>query len=338
MNLKKKIWLTVALFVLVVIVLVPAILLFNGISAFSAANQSLNRSVQELRSLYNKDPFPSRDNIKLEKKNVLAMGQWFDRLVTALQEGQITEEPSTPTGFITHYGHVRNNLMKLARQRDKKMVSDDFAFGFARYSEGSLPVPVDVARLMQQLQIIEQVSIVLVESGVKQITGITREEFEAAAVGEAGDSTTSEPRTERRRPSSSRRSPARTPERPVNNPAAAVNQRSTTELSYKQHFTVEVRAMESTSIELLDRLASHKMFIVVTAVTFRKRGNSLRMPKAEKDETEIQSPDEPVNAKPVTDNKDQPRQKRKVSGPDFEIAMSVTIDFDVYTFESDSAE
>ena len=337
MNLKKKIVITAVVITLIVVVVVPGILLFNGISAFSVASQNLDLSVQELRSLHNKEPFPSRDNIKRERANVLATEQWFKELITALQEGQIEEESSTPTGFITHYGRVRNDLMKLARQRSRQMVGNEFSFGFKRYSDGSLPAPVDVARLLQQLRIIEQVSVVLIESGVKQIADIKRDVFESSASVDTDETTAPGPRASRRRPSS-RRAPSRQPSRSAASRAAGGASQQAGGLYRKHHLTVDIRASEMAVLEILNRLATHRMFVVVTGVSFAKTGPDLRMPESETTGTDmdILSQDAPAKAAPLDDDDEQPRQKRKVSGSEFEIPMRVTIDLDVYTFASGS--
>jgi hypothetical protein len=324
MNLKKRILIPVGILLFAAIIVVPAILLFKGISEFSVANQDLNRSVQELRSLYDKDPFPSAPNIQQENKNVEAMHQWFERLLAELRNNQILEEASTPTGFITQYGHIRNGLMKRA---GRQTVDDNFAFGFERYADGSLPAPVDVARLMQQLRIIEQVATLFIESGVKQITEIKREEFESAGTGASEEAP--EGAASRRRAGSRRSSRA--------TPAASAQEPQADGLHRKQHFSVRIMAHEVAVIEALNRLAAHKMFMVVTDVDFKKTQPDLQMPKAEEADGGTLAPDAPAKPKPVSEE-DEPRQNRRVSGSTFDVPMDVTIDFDVYTFNAGASE
>lgn len=326
MNHKKRILVAGGIAVLFVVVVVPAVLLYKGVNKFSAARQDLNLSVQGLRSLYNQEPFPSGENAEKERRNVRAVEQWHARLLDAVSKGQILEEASTPTGFITHFGHVRNELIRLAGQRDRQMVGPDFAFGFERYADGSLPTPPDVGRLMQQLRMIEQIALVLIDSGVKQIERIRRDEFETDPGG-GGEETGMDP-SARRRPAASRRPSARTQERSEGAPSA--ERKEQIDPYDKQHFTVLFKATESSLLELLNRLAGHRMFVVVTGMEFRKAEPDLRMPQPDTPGADDALGDPPPAAKPKEDF--HPRQMRRVSGPEFETPMAVTIDLDVYTF------
>lgn len=320
MNLKRKILLTVGITALVVVVGVPAALLFRGISQFSDAAQSLAMSVRELRSLHDKNPFPSRENVKLEHANVATQEHWFKVVIAALREGQVDRQASTPSRFMTQFNEVRNRLFALAGDR----VPENFNLGFGRYAEGMLPTPDHVSRLTQQLKIIEQLVTLLLDSKVKSIVSISREEFDAdAESGREGPGV----RRGRRRPLP-RRGGASRPQSGANKAPA---QSKSVDLYSKWHFSVELQAKENAVHDILNRLVEHRMFIVVTGVELKKQESGVRMPETGGiAETAAEPAAEP--AANGHDDRSETRQERMVSGPALDVPLAVRMELDVYTF------
>ena len=322
MNLKKKILMVSGILVLVVVVGVPTMLLFNGISRFSTAGDDLAMSVKALRGFYEKNPFPSRDNIKLERKNVEALEQWFEQLLIALSQGQIDEVQSTPSRFMTQYSQLRNDLVK----RAGSALPEDFVFALGHYSEGALPAPADVPRLTQQLLIIAEIAETLIASNVKLILSVEREEFESGTA-----KSVERQESGRRRPGERPRpgpAPGGTPG-PRGTPSASRDQR----LFSKQHFSVEFKAKEAAVREVLNRLAAHEMFIVVTALEISKTAPDLKISGEPSGDEKADGTVAPVV---TTDEEGRPlpRQQRLVSGPVLEMPLLVRVDFDVYTFKA----
>jgi len=318
MNSKHKILVAAGLLIVAVLVGVPGWLLYRGIARFSTADQDLERSLDMLRSLYAKDPFPSRENIVLVRDQAETLNDWVSKLHATMREGQIREEPITPAKFSTTYFRLRNGLKGEAAKRGIGIADD--TFGFERYAEGQLPPPRMAPRLAQQVKIVTKLCLILMEARVKQITRITREELEDVAAP--------------RRAAADREQP----------------------LFEKRHFTIGFKAKERAVLRALNRLAADRMVLVVTRIEFEKQGSDVRLPGRE--EREEKRPrrratglerlrrmgttpgNESAPGTPETAEEDgsPSKQERMVSGPDLEIPMDMTLDLDVYIFNEQRQE
>ena len=146
--------------IIAVLVLISVFLLYRGFRDFRKAEGVLNRAVTELRGYYAKDPFPSGQNVSRIKDNAKTLGDWLDRLMDGLRTGQIEPDSKTPGTFMALLNGKRIGLQKAAKQSGTGL-PENFAFGFERYEKGTPPVPPDVARLTQQLTMVENICAVL---------------------------------------------------------------------------------------------------------------------------------------------------------------------------------
>ncbi len=336
MKTKKKVIVTVGAIVALILVGVPALLLFRGISQFSTAAADLEMSVNQLRSYYAKNPFPSRENIKLERENLKTMHGWFGQLVDVVTRGQVNRGESTPTRFSTQYNDVRNGLLSEAKKQGVTL-SRDNALGFSRYAEGVLPAPVDVSRLAQQLTMTERLTTVLLEAKVKSVDTVGRQVFDSvslAAMPSSEGGGRSNRRSSRRDASASRAGRPSGGTRPA---AQAAPSGPARDLYEVEPFSLEFRAKEAVALDVLNRLARHSLCVVVTGVQFSKQGQDLHMPETDGSEDASTADLLPTAAEAaVADHKpadgELTREHRMVSGPDVDAAMAVKIDLEVYTF------
>jgi hypothetical protein len=325
MNLKKKILLGVGLLVLLVVISVPAFLMFRGISQFGSAKQELDMTVKSLRSFYKKNPFPTEANIKEEQSNLAVMQKWFNQLVNVVTAGQIEQRDSTPSSFMTQYNQTRNKIIKAAN-KSVKIVADDNAFGFSRYADGVLPVAVDVPRLMQQMMITERLAMILISSNVKKINKIDREKFDSVSASTKTKVTSSHRNSSRRRGSSAAHNKSA---------SSSVARKSIrkTDIYEVQSFTLEFVAKEAVALDVINKLARDDLFIVVNGIEFTKQGPDLKSIKsggiADEDNGEVIAEDVHLTQE---DSEYPTRQMRRVSGPNVDIPMIVSVDLDVYTF------
>ena len=326
MNLKKKILLGVGLLVLVVVIGVPAFLMFRGISQFSSAKDELSMTVNSLRSFYKKNPFPTQVNIEKEEDNLTNMLKWFGKLVDVVTADQVERRDATPTSFITQYNQTRNTIVATAGKKSVGIAETDDAFGFAIYAKGKLPAPEDVPRLMQQMLITERLATILIDANVKKINGIIREQFDSAS------STSGAPK--RKAKSSSRRSGRRGSSVAQTESKRQIQTIRRTEIYEVQSFTLEFVAKENVILDLLNQLSSSDLFIVVTGVEFVKAGKDLKLPSSEvsKDSSEELADSSDAEKSKQLDSKYPIRQNRRVSGPNVDMPMTVRVDLDVYTF------
>lgn len=320
MNLKKKIILGVGLLLLVVAVGVPAFLMFKGISQFGSAKEKLDMTVNSLCSFYKKNPFPTKENITKENKNLDQIHQWFGQLVDVVTAGQIERRDVTPSSFMTQYNQIRNKIVTAAN-KPVEIVARDNDFGFASYAEGNLPVAVDVPRLMQQMLITERLAMIMIESKVKKINKITREEFDSVSSKE------SSPRkaASRRRGRGGRRGSIDSTKT-----TSSLKTIRKTDVYEVQSFSVEFSAKEGVCLDVLNRFSRDDLFIVVTGVEFIKEAKDLKMPKL--DVTKGDTGELDVAALKDADSATLVRQQRRVSGAAVDTPMTVRVNLDVYTF------
>ena len=298
---------------------ISGFLLFRGISQFSKEEKTLKRSVTTLNNYYARDPFPSVENVAREQENGKVLDRWLTGLSDSLREGQIEPIQTTPAQFRRLFSKKRDQLKALAKESKIEVVSD--AFGFERYADsGTLPAPLDVPRLAQQLVIVDELCRVLFQGGATQLTRLRREEFESAGALVAA------------RPTGSGRS--RRPRRPL--PAAAsggnrawkasrdagVLQRKA--LYAHLRFGLDFEVREAALMKIMNALAAHDMFAVVTLLQIEKTADDVNPPTASGGSSDTESTLGAIGP--------APRSQRLMSGDVLEQPMHVTMEIDVYQF------
>ncbi len=318
---KKSVVVIVLVAVLVVVFLVSSFLLFRGISQFSKEERTLKRSVNTLKNYYARKPFPSPDNVEREEKNGKELLRWMEDLSGALREGQIEPIQKTPAQFLRMFSQTRDQLKAVAG-KTKTALADDFQIGFERYSAGTLPAPPDVPRLAQQLVIADQVCRIIFESGATGLSKLRREEFETAgpaavAAGPSGG------RVSRRRRGGSMPTVAVGGDRGWKvSPRAGLL--GDDDLHARMRFGVSFEARQDALLMIMNALASHDMFAVVTMLNIEKAGDDVTPPsKAEEQQGGALVADRPAHP---------PRSQRLMSGDMLEKPMKVTMEIDVYRF------
>lgn len=301
------------------LVLGASFILYRGIVELNSTKGELDKKKRNLSSYYGKKPFPSQKNVARIGENEKEIGIWTRRLTGDIRRGELEIVQYTPSKFIDGLGTSRNKMLHRA-ERTGIAVLDGFAFGFERYfAEISvLPAPSHVRRLTYQLGIVEQISEVLFDSKVKEINRIEREVFETRAVGAAAPkpAVRGSRRASRRRPR--RNVPRRTQPKAPTLP----------KLYSKEHFIVEFVGKERAMINVLNRLSSHEMLVVVTKVTMDKR---------EEDVTAVAvstRADHAAAKKSAKDGEQGTKRDRMVSGPEMERLMLIALEMDVCRFKS----
>jgi len=301
---------------------VAAFLLCKGISQFSATGNQFKGMVVSLRRYYNMDPFPSAENISKEQENVEELERWFDELMRLLRKGQVGPGEKSASKFMSLLSDTKNNLVALGKLRGTAL-PEDFAFGFDRYSaSGVLPAPPDVPRLTQQLIIIEKLCRVFFDEKATEITAIKRDQFDdAMAPGSLG----TEERGAGRRPVRYRR-------RPQEVRTAAIKKAGLIgkgDLFGKLHFAFEFTGKEYSILNVLNRLAAHEMFVVVTSLAFEKRVPDVVTDDVGDDKGRTHS----EKADIAEQQNGSSRRERMMCGRELEEPMNVKLELDVYRFK-----
>jgi hypothetical protein len=245
----------------------------------------------------------------------------MEGLSGALREGQIEPIQKTPAQFLRMFSQTRDELKAVAA-KTKTSLADDFQIGFERYSAGSLPAPPDVPRLAQQLVVADQICRIIFESGATELSKLQREEFEAAGAA-APAAAPAGGRVSRRR----RGGPVAAVSSGVGrswsvSPRAGVL--GDKDLYARMRFGVSFEARQDALLRIMNALAAHDMFAVVSLLEIEKTADDVT-PPATADEKAGDALGAELSEHP-------PRSQRLMSGDMLEEPMRVTMEIDVYRF------
>lgn len=242
-------------------------MLYRSVTDFNASKADLTKVKRSLDRYYDASIFPSLDNVKQELDNSQQADDWFGKLVSLLYKGNVNSSETSPTRFKNAANNARRNLDKKAREAGTEMPdsSANFAFGFERYAgtEGTLPQSADVARLIEQMVIINRISLILFDNNIKSLTSVKRDVFETS-IGA--------PKKAKRptRGARGRAGRANAAQKPSAAALANVGIIGSESLFAKMHFVFEFRAKEKALLDILNAFSTNKMFIVVTSVSLSK--------------------------------------------------------------------
>ncbi len=317
--------LAVAVVLLTILFIAAAGLLVLGFMAFYRAESALSASKGQLEFLYSRNPFPSDQNLKIERTNLDVLRSELNKLAADLSRGQAEVVDQSPAKFVTQFWEIRKALLAKARDAGVKVV-DTFDFGFGRHMQGTLPAAKDVARLTQQLRIVETLCGVFYGARITELRGIGREEFEEdAAAGAAARPADEVPGGRGRVRRSEPAGP--TSLNSVNSETGVVPEG---QLFGKWHFVLSFSARESALIQALDGLSRSPLFVAVTRIELTGDSNVIvQGADAAAKARDAQGEAEGAQAaKPVQSTLS--RDLRIVCGRD--IPVSVKMEVDVYQF------
>jgi len=323
---KKSIILSVGGILAVGVLGVASYLLYSGISEFARTQDSLRNTKMELERYYAQDPFPSPANVAIEARNVASQEDWFTRIMASLRRGQITSSDRSPSIFIRTLDKSKPRLRACAETNGVEL-AEGCEFGFARYfAGGERPGPDDVPRLTEQMAIVEELVTVLFEEKVSRLERVQREEFEGAVTVKTRPVAGGGLRPVR--PGAGLRKPR--PSRSGKGGQGALSARPGTGIIEKgalfgrYHFVLEFQAAESTVWRVLNRYASHELFVITTGVWLHKGHEDVKASPPAAPQGDSETPVLGAGAY---------KRERLVSGPQLEQPMSVTIELDVYKFK-----
>lgn len=276
-------------------------LLYIETRKLRAVQGSFDVNLVALKSSMMRDPFPTPKNIEATSNNVRTLADDSALLRREMNTGQVAVEAGMePLTWLSLLTKRRKDLQDGARTANVRL-PPLFSFGFEKYDAGTPPKVSDVRRLDLQLKTVEQICRSLYQSRVSEITKLNREQFEE----QSGIAAT--------------------------HGIAVVAATATNEppLFTKEHFSIGLKAREAALIELLNMLASNRMFTVVTLV--RVTGNpgvDLRPPAKTGEET---ASDGKTGRKAVGFD-DRPPSQRIITGRGTERPAEVFLELDVYEF------
>jgi hypothetical protein len=318
--------LIVALFVIIGLMFVAAgALVYRGFADFYRVETELQARKGELERFYERNPFPSEANLAMERTNLTVIAGELADLLAVMGQGQIESVNQSPPKFMAQFWDARRELKAKAKEMGVNLANgDDFDFGFGRHLQGNLPAPQDVPRLTQQLKITEALCGVLYAARISELQGIGREEFEVDAVGGSAGAKPATTGGARRRAEAAAVS--------LNTIAAAAGLIPDGKLYGNWHFVLVFTAKESALMSVLNGLARHPAFAVVTRLDidskgslFERSGEAARLSRKSGADSAVKSA-ETVKEGPVI----VPRDQRIVCG--HESPLMVRLELDVFQF------
>lgn len=325
------------------LVCLAAALLFRGLLRLRREHEDLDRAKRKLSGIYERNPFPSPENIEVERASTATLQQWYAELHDALRARNIVSHEDSPSLFIRNFEATTATLRNLANQHRVTLTAGpDFPFGFDRYSgTGVLPPREHVAVLSEQLLIIEQLCRILFESGIVSLSSVRRDPVDREDGAGASPRGPSAPP-----PAGGRSQRPGAPMGPAAAPAARTVGVVVGEHYSTMHFRLEFTAGEVALIEALNRFSSGRVFVAVESIAFSKEMRELvpeiavtPSPRPAAAEDLFFSRPEAVPAAPelpaVTPIWKRPKDQRIVSGPGNETPMQVAIELSVYKFKGE---
>ena len=284
--------------VILIVLGIAGYLIYGQVSTSSQHRSGRDRAKSQLRQFYDRNPFPSKANLDIEKENAENLqANW----ASVLESVQRVAFPTNETSFNSRREQMISDLREAdPKPHGERVVVADFGFGFDKYRDGAQPTGAEtIKRLIEQTYVIEHLVMEIYASGVQRLTRVERDVFE-------------EPRT-----ATGSAAPVRPPLGVID--VTAPN--SPVPVS-REVVKFELEADEASLIALLNRLAAMPLFTVVTRVEVTKSRPDYILPSSA-----------PVVAASGVVNPRPPRRlSRLVSGYRREAPSKVSIDVEVYRF------
>lgn len=185
MNLKKHKLLMGSGAVFLILFTVGLFMLFHYQRGYAQQKKGLTASKRALANLNRRQPFPTRENLDRLEVNQKQLQETQNKLFRVISAKQIEPMTIEAARFPTLLSGMVLGLNKEAREKGVK-IPDGFAYGFSKYSDGSLPDMASAERLTIQVQAVEVLIKLLFESGIDELTGVKRDVFEDANPSPSG--------------------------------------------------------------------------------------------------------------------------------------------------------
>jgi hypothetical protein len=297
-----------------------SVLFFKALSTSWEAAEQRDSAYGQLKSLYQTKVFPKQENIKRIKDDQKELEAWEASVSNFLAKSSIKADDLTPVRFKQA---LQNTVRTLASRKSptmKPFVADDFKFGFDRYlgDSDSLPQTADVAKLAQQLHLVQAVVRELFDANITKLTVVEREVFEAG-VGEKQGKTGSH--------SKAAYKPGQNTKKDVNANEEVVSSVLGSMLT-RQKMTFGFQAKPSALMSVINRLVAMDAFAVISSVEFTKAGDTVFL--AEERKKVILKALQESKTKGATAPAALEARARLVTDPEREPPLDVTLSVDVY--------
>ena len=316
---RDQIILIVSAVLLAVVTVVAGWFLMKAVAERNAAAENCTMAYEEVQGIYQAKVFPNAENIARIKDDQRLLEEWLGTASNLLHRGDVPDKQSSPTGFKQKLQATVRVLSAHQGIVQGKVVRSGFHFGFDRYlgESDSLPQAENVARLSNQLTIIERISKELYAANIMELRAVTRETFDDKEGGAQNEEATTRRSSRRRRDTAQNSAVAEASAGPIS------------EYFSRQRFSFEFQARPEVLIDVLNRLAAMELFVVVSEVEFKKTSDPLSLRSAKKETG--RGPE--VVGMAVKDPAQMTHVERIVTDPQLEPPVTVKLEIYVYAFE-----
>lgn len=183
---KQKMILIVGGCVSLVLVVATTVMTLHRIQVASGIRQETDSALNRLKGFFTRNPFPSQENIEIERENQAQYAEQVEALTKALQKGAIVmTEQHSPGNFRRVCEETITALQREAPKTESgaSIIENNFYFGFGRYDTsqtgGGVPAAqADVSRLMRQLKMVDQLVRIFYSANILKLNAVYREEFD----------------------------------------------------------------------------------------------------------------------------------------------------------------
>jgi len=302
-----------------VLCVVAGVFVVLALSSASEAESQRNSLHDELQRIYQSKMFPNEANITRVQEDQKALEGWLGNVSNLLHVSEVAvDQTQTPVRFKQVLQNTVRSLIADPRAH-KTVIVSDFKFGFDKYlgESDSLPNKEHVVRLSQQLTVIQALADALLSCKISKLERIGREMFDDADADKDKQQETGG----RRR---ARQTAAQQPQK-----QAVVKSAEVSDLYAKQQFVLEFQARPAEFVQVINRLASMDLFVVVSEVEFQKTDDPMTQWEQRKKETSKKRADD---TEKKVDLAKVPHAERIVSEPTLDPPVRVKVTLDVYTF------
>ncbi|HHX98469.1 MAG: Amuc_1100 family pilus-like protein [Kiritimatiellia bacterium] len=237
----------------VVALLLAGLLFFfilNVRGNYLTEQDELGQVQNQFMRLNNRKVFPSVSNVQAMEKQLDVYQDYYNGILKALKAGRQSTQAVTRDSFRATIENVLRQLGAGARAKNI-VLPPNFAFGFQRYAEGTLPQDEEMTRLVDQLRTIHALCSILYEAGVAELTSVERTVFERDAQPVREEDVFGGHFLRER-------------EAEVKEEASTDLYRDPDGLYTREHYVLAYRAQDDANRKVLDRLAQGLPFTVVT--------------------------------------------------------------------------
>ena len=322
MNWRKNMSLMVGGGVAVVIAGLAGFMLFRYQSSYAAVNRQLKDATDKYDQLNHRAPYPSNENLEAVQKDRDAVKAYLAKVQSSLILPEIAPERIEPAEFALL---LQRTLTDMRSRFSKNMVKipDGTSLAFDRYTKGELPNADAIPRLVAQVKIIRSLVSILVDEKIDELVDVKREIFENAPV-----------EGENAQPASMFTSGQGGGKLAIPMPPPESN-----DLYQVERIMLSFKANEHACWEVLNALASSKLFAVVSHVEFVNDAVAATATTTGPGEGEAQNSPSPAPGTPAAGPDGQPatqsvtvfpsREERIVGGRE---PVQVDLIVDVYRF------